>query len=79
MKVETIYRHIVITLFVVMLLLSGCQRGDIKVSPVVENQASPHAGYNIGPELWVEQGDTIKVTGAVIWIKGTDPNDLFGN
>jgi hypothetical protein len=47
------------------------------LSPVVKGQLAPHAGYNIGPELYLEQGDRVIVTGAVIWIEGTDPNDLF--
>ena len=55
----------------------GCQSGDIKVSPVIEGQKAPHAGYNIGPELYLETGNKVKVTGAVIWINGFDPNDLF--
>lgn len=56
--------------------MAGCQRGDIKVSPIIEGQPAPHAGYNIGPELFLETGDIAKVTGAVIWIRGLDPNNL---
>lgn len=65
-------------LLVVMLLcIAGCQRGDIQVSPIIEGQPAMHSGYNVGPELWLLKGDSAKVTGAVIWIKGLDPNDLF--
>ena len=66
-------------LLVVMMLcmLCSCQRGDVKISPVIEGQVSPQAGYNIGPELYLEIGDRAKVTGAVIWISGLDPNDLL--
>jgi len=68
----------VVTLLVVCLLVVGCQRGDIKVSMVLENQAAPHEGYNVGPETYVQEGDPCPVTGAVIWIKGAEPNDIFG-
>jgi len=61
---------------VAFLMCAGCQRGDFKVSPVIENMPAPHDGYNIGPELYVEQGDPVPVTGAVIWIRGLEPNDL---
>lgn len=65
-------------LICLLIFLSGCQRGDIRISTVFEGQETPHQGYNIGPELWVEQGAPVKVTGAVIWIRGLDPNDLLG-
>lgn len=61
----------------VMVCLLGCQRGDFKVSTVLEGQPSPHAGYNFGPGTWLEKGDPAVVTGAVIRIRGLDPNDLF--
>jgi len=62
----------------ICIALGGCQRGDVKASPVIEGQPAPHAGWNIGPELWLEQGQPAKVTGAVIWIKGLDPNNILG-
>lgn len=71
-------KKIIITIVIFAFLFLGCQRGDIVLSPVFEGQPAPHAGYNIGPELWVEQGIQAKVSGAVIWIRGTDPNSLFG-
>jgi hypothetical protein len=66
-----------IILLIALLLISGCQRGDIKVSTIIEGQPAPHAGYNIGPDLYLESGDTAEVTGAIIWINGLDPNDLL--
>jgi hypothetical protein len=56
-----------------MISLAGCQRGDIQVSPVLKGQPAPHAGYNIGPGLYLNKGEPAKVTGAVIWIEGLDP------
>lgn len=67
---------LLVTITLIMFLL-GCQRGDIKISPVIEGQTATHAGYNIGPELYLEAGDKAKVTGAVVWINGLDPNDLL--
>lgn len=67
---------ICVIILAIFLLVVGCQTGDIKVSPVIEGQRAPHAGYNIGPELYLETGNVVKVTGAVIYIKGFDPNDL---
>lgn len=67
---------LVIVTVLIMLALIGCQRGDFKVSMVIEGQPAPHAGYNIGPDLYVEPGIPVPVSGAVIWIRGLDPNDL---
>jgi len=61
----------------VMLLMSGCQRGDFRISPIIAGQPAPHAGYNVGPETYIEEGQPALVTGAVIWIRGLDPNDLY--
>ena len=58
--------------------LAGCQNGDLKISGVVEGQAAPHAGYNIGPDIYVKPGEPVPVSGVVVWIKGLDPNDLLG-
>lgn len=66
-----------IILALIIVLLIGCQRGDFRASMVIEGQPAPHAGYNVGPDLYVEQGDPVPVTGAVIWIRGLDPNDLL--
>jgi len=67
---------LVIAMALIVLALVGCQRGDFRVSMVIEGQKAPHAGYNIGPDLYVGQGDPVPVSGAVIWIRGLDPNDL---
>ncbi len=61
-----------------MLSVAGCNRGSVKMSAVMAGQPAPHAGYNIGPELYLQAGDPVIVTGAVLWIEGTEPNDLFG-
>lgn len=60
------------------LLLVGCNHGDFKAEPVIKGQPAPISGYNIGPELWVTIGQPCPVTGVVIWIKGAEPNDVFG-
>lgn len=60
-------------------LASGCQRGDLRVSTVLEGQAAPHSGWNFGPDSWVEAGELVKVGGVVVWVQGLDPNGLFGN
>lgn len=67
-----------IILIVLLLIGSSCNTGDVKITPVIENQITPHAGYNIGPDMYVEPGDLCPITGAVIWIKGLDPNDILG-
>ena len=61
----------------VLVVFAGCQRGDFKMSMVVEGQPAPHSGYNIGPEMYVEQGDPVPMTGAVIYIKGLEPDEFF--
>jgi len=70
-------KKMIIILCLVSLLFTGCRRGDIQISMVIEGQTTLHDGYNVGPELYLKKGDKAKVTGAVIWIKGTDPNELF--
>lgn len=73
-------KHLLFMIILIVLLLIGssCNRGDVKITPVIENQIAPHAGYNIGPGMYVEPGDLCPITGAVIWIKGLDPNEIFG-
>jgi len=68
-----------IILIVLLLIGSSCNRGDIKITPVIENQGAPHPGWNIGPDMYVETGDLCPITGAVVWIKGLDPNDILGS
>lgn len=61
-----------------IVLLAGCpfiQRGDFKASVVIEGQPAPFAGWNVGPDLWIEEGDIIKVSGGHIWVRYFDPNE----
>lgn len=67
----------IVLVMVAVCLFAGCQRGDFRASMVIEGQPAPHAGYNFGPESYVEEGDIVKVTGAVVWARGLDPNDLL--
>lgn len=73
---QGLFDGLVIVAMLITVVLLGCQRGDIRISPVIQGQPAPHAGYNIGPELYVQPGTPVPVTGAVIWIRGLDPNDL---
>ena len=59
------------------MILMGCQRGDMSISPVVEGQIAPHAGWNLGPDIWVDVNDPVRLTGVVIRVKGLDPDDIF--
>lgn len=68
--------RILVILAVLLISNTSCQRGDAQVSVVVQGQTAPHKGYNVGPDLYVEQGDPIPVSGLLIWIRGLDPNDL---
>lgn len=70
-------RTVVVIVILVAVLIAGCNRGSLKATPVIAGQPAPHAGYNVGPSLYLLPGDTVLVTGAVIWIKGLDPNELF--
>lgn len=66
------------TLTIICLLaICGCNGGDIKITPVIKKQPAPHSGYNLSPEMWVEQGERVPMTGVVLWLKGTEPNDIF--
>ena len=57
--------------------LVGCNRGDVQISPVIEGQIAPHAGWNIGPDMWVPAGQSVRLTGVLIRLEGLDPNDIF--
>jgi len=71
------YRQfILITITILSIFIAGCMSENIKLSPVVAGQPAPHEGYNIGPGLYLKTGDSALVTGAVIYIKGLDPNNL---
>ena len=78
-QVRRTVEAIILAILIPALLICGCNRGDLKVTPVVEGQAAPHAGFNLGPDTWLEPGNEVKVTGAVIWIKGVDPNSILGD
>ena len=67
----------VICMICSVIVFVSCQRGDLKVTPIVEGQAAPHAGFNFGPDSYLQEGRPAKVTGIVIYIKGIDPNDIF--
>lgn len=64
-------------LLILLILLAGCSRGDIQVATVIEGQPVPFDGYNVGPDIYVLQGQPANVTGVQIWINGLDPNDLL--
>ena len=66
-----------VLLALVLLVVAGCNRGDIKVDTVLAGQPAPFDGYNFGPEMWVLQGDPVPLTGVIVWVEGTDPNELF--
>jgi len=61
-----------------LLVCAGCRHGDFKAEVVIKGQPAPFNGYCVGPELYVQEGDPCPVSGAVIWIKGLDPNDIAG-
>lgn len=67
---------ILIAITLLSICIAGCQTGLVKITPVIAGQPSPHAGYNIGPELYLKTGDLVKVTGAVVYIKGLGPEHL---
>jgi len=67
-------KTVIITLIMAMLLISGCQRGDIKAQIVIQGQPAPYDGYNISPEIYVLEGQPVPMTGALVWINGLDPN-----
>ena len=65
-----------IALGLLVVTWTGCNRGDFKATPVIAGSPAPHAGYNVGPDLFVNEGDPVPVTGAVIWIKGLGPKEM---
>jgi hypothetical protein len=65
-------------ILLVLLVLAGCNRGDFKASTVFEGQVAPHDGWNFGPETYVLQGQPVKVSGLLIYVKGLDPNNVLG-
>ncbi len=69
-----------ILLFVVLLIiiLTGCQRGDFRASIVFEGQAVPHEGYFISQKWYLLVGDIAPANGYVVWINGLEPTDMTG-
>ena len=65
-----------LVIIIILAILMGCQTKDFKATIVAEGQPSPHDGYNIGPDIWVEEGTPVKLSGAVVWINGLDPNSI---
>jgi hypothetical protein len=61
-----------------LLSVCGCNRGSVKISAVIEGQPAPHAGWNFGPDSYVAAGDTVRVSGLLFWLEGTEPNDISG-
>jgi hypothetical protein len=71
-------KHLII-LAILALCLAGCHRGDLKVEPAIKGQPAAITGWNIGPELYIEQGQPCPITGAIVYIKGLDPNELVND
>ena len=69
-------KRLTLILILMAILLVGCQRGDIKLSPVIQGQPAPHDGFNLGPEIYVYQGQPCKMSGMVLWVNGLDPNTI---
>lgn len=67
---------VILAVLAMAAVLAGCQRSTFRVSMVIEGQKAPHDGYNIGPELYVNKGQPVKVSGALVWVRGLDPNDM---
>ncbi len=65
-----------VAILIITLFTSGCQRGDFRMSPVIEGQPAPHDGFNLGPEIYVYQGQPVKMSGMVLWVNGLDPNSF---
>ncbi len=79
MKARKLIQWVVVGIGVCILAVAaGCDRGSAKMSPVIEGQAAPHAGWNFGPDSYLQPGNEVKVSGVVLWIEGTEPNDIFG-
>ena len=58
--------------------LSGCSRGDIQISPVIQGQSVPHSGYLFSINNWHDVNEPARHTGLIGNIKGLDPNSLVG-
>jgi len=72
-------KSVSLLLVIVLLAIVGCNRGDVRISPVIEGQPAPHRGVNFGPDSIVEPNQPCKVTGVVVDLPNFDPNDIFGD
>ncbi len=61
---------------IVVLFLCGCQRGDLEIQPVRFGQITPIEGWNLSPNMYLFEGDTVPMTGVVIRINGLEYEDL---
>ena len=52
-----------------LISLAGC----VKVVPVIAGQPAPISGFNVGPGMFVVQGQPAILTGAIIGVDGLDP------
>ena len=69
----------IIVFCIAMVIIVGCNRGDVRITPVLEGQPAPHRGVNFGPDSIVEPNQPCKVTGVVVDLPNFDPNDIFGD
>ena len=69
-------RYLITIAIIGLFLFTGCQRGGIKLTPVLQGLPVPHDGYLISPEIYVVQGQPAKMSGVVVWINGLDPNSI---
>ena len=67
---------LIITVLLTLLLISGCQRDDLGITPVRFGQITPHEGWNLSPDMYLFEGDTVPMTGVVIRINGLEYDDL---
>ena len=63
-------------ILLMLVMISGCQRGDLGITPVRFGQITPHEGWNLSPDIYLFEGDTVPMTGVVIRINGLEYDDL---
>jgi hypothetical protein len=57
-------------------LVTGClDRGDFKISTVIEGTAAPYDGWNLSPELYIKADEKVEHTGWIMYIKGLELTD----
>ena len=67
---------LIMVLALTLLLCSGCQRGDMEITPVRFGQITPHEGWLLSPDMYLFEGDTVPLSGVVIRINGLEYDDL---